>query len=558
MPLTDYYSKIAEKSQFGKQPGASAQCFLPGYKEKGGKECYNTTHCRGGITGGELIDSTGEIKDMEVPWLFQDLKVAKKTCAVVFEKDRLVKTVYFKDGDPLFASSNNDNERLGEFLLRQGRITQAQFEAASATVIKTKKKLGAVLFEMGLLSPKALVEQVKLQIKHIILELFGWREGRYRIDERALSSDDIIPLQMQTAPLILEGMQALDWQSIRKYLPPLNARLYSLTGQPIIFQHTDLTEDQKNVLSLIDGGKTVEEICVLSGIGDFNALKAIYLLCALQMAGVGERKSEKEMTAARQGAARSAREAAEPKTEEAVTRQLILKAFEDMKRQDDFQVLGVNNTMPPEELKKVYFKLAKRYHPDRHLDPDMADLKETLEALFSRVHDAYERISGSDRKDEQRQFEEKRAEDYVENYAEKMRRAVAFFNEGMKDFKVGNFWGAADQFSSATRFDPVNAAYFYYLGMSLMNIPRRRHEAEENLQKAIAIDPLKPEYYLQLGALYLKSGLNSKALDVYIAALRDNPYSEKIKEAIQAAGGSVPKGNEESAGLFKKLFQEKK
>ena len=36
---------------------------------------------------------------------------------------------------------------------------------------------------MGLLSPKDLVEQVKLQIKQIILELFTWREGRYRIDE---------------------------------------------------------------------------------------------------------------------------------------------------------------------------------------------------------------------------------------------------------------------------------------------------------------------------------------------------------------------------------------
>ena len=169
-------------------------------------------------------------------------------------------------------------------------------------------------------------------------------------------------------------------------------------------------------------------------------------------------------------------------------------------------------------------------------------------------------ISGSaarTRKQENGQYEEQRAEDYVENYAEKMRKAVSFFNSGMKDFKIGNFWGAAEHFTSAVRFDPVNATYSYYLGMSLMNIPRRRHEAEENLQKAIEIDPLKPEYYIQLGALYVKSGLKNKALDVYIAALRDNPDSEKIKEAIKDAGGTVPKGNEESAGLFNKLFKEK-
>lgn len=506
-----------------------------------------------------MLDPSGEVKDMAVPWLFHDLKIAKRTCAVVFEQDKLVKTVYFKDGDPLFATSSNDGERLGEFLFSQGRITKAQFEAANETVVRTKKKLGTVLFEMGLLSPKDLVEQVKLQVKQIILELFCWRNGRYRIDEANLSSEEIIPLPMNTARLILDGAQALDWQLIRKNLPPMNARLRPLTGQSIINKDADLTADQKNVLSLIDGGKTVEEICGISGIGDFNTLKAIYLLCALKMAAAGDRKSEKEMTAARREAERSAREAEQPKPgEEPATRQMILKAFDEMKRQDDFQVLGVSNTLSPEELKKAYFKLAKRYHPDRHLDPEMSDLKEKLESLFSRIHDSYERISRPDGKQGQPgQYEEKRAEDYVENYADKMRRAVSFFNAGMKDFNIGNFWSAADAFTSAVRFDPVNATYSYYLGMSLMNIPRRRHEAEENLQKAIEIDPLKPDYYIQLGGLYVKSGLKNKALDVYIAALRDNPDSEEIKEAVKAAGGTVPKGNEESAGLFKKLFKEK-
>ena len=31
------------------------------------------------------------------------------------------KMVYFKDGEALFAASNNNNDRLGEFLLSQGQ-----------------------------------------------------------------------------------------------------------------------------------------------------------------------------------------------------------------------------------------------------------------------------------------------------------------------------------------------------------------------------------------------------------------------------------------------------
>ena len=147
----------------------------------------------------------------------------------------------------------------------------------------------------------------------------------------------------------------------------------------------------------------------------------------------------------------------------------------------------------------------------------------------------------------------------MENYAEKTKSAAAYFNAGMKEFSVGNFWGAADAFAWATRLDPVKAPYFFQYGLSLMRIPRRRHEAEENLQKAIEIDPLKPEYHLELGNLYLKSGLKNKALDVFTIALRENPNSEKILEAIKAAGGAVPAGGTSRIRrLFKKMFKDKK
>ena len=140
-------------------------------------------------------------------------------------------------------------------------------------------------------------------------------------------------------------------------------------------------------------------------------------------------------------------------------------------------------------------------------------------------------------------------------------RALSYFTAGMKEFNIGNFWGAADSFAWSTRLDPVKAAYFYYFGLSLMHIPRRSHEAEENLQKAISIDPLKPEYHLELGNLYMKSGLRNKAIEIFAAALEANPLSETIMQAFTAAGGAVVKENEkenEPGNLFKKIFKEKK
>ena len=510
---------------------------------------------------------------MTVPWLFQELAAGKKTGTAIFEQDMLVKKVFFSKGEVLFAASNLDDDRLGEFLLRQGRMTEAQFEIASATLRKTNKKLGAILFELGILGPKDLVLQVKLQVKHIILSLFNWREGTYRYQDGHASGEDIIPLQMSTGSLILEGIQSLDWQVIRKGLPPMKTVFRPSTDPSVLFQNAPLTADQKAVLALIDGTKSIEHICSQTGIGDFNALKAIYLLIALRMIEPGELKVEAEKASARVAvseAVTSAETMQEEGAEKPATREVILKAFDALKRQNHFEVLGVNATTSNVELKRKYFRMAKMYHPDRHFEPEMSDLKDKLETLFAGIHDSYQILSNKDRRRQYEQenktppdvgahFEEKRADDYVENYVEKTKSASAYYNAGMKEFTVGNFWGAADAFAWATRLDPVKAPYFFQFGLSLMRIPRRRHEAEENLQKAIEIDPLKPEYHLELGNLYLKSGLKNKALEVYTIALRENPKSEKILEAIKSVGGTVPEVDEtDTGGLLKKMFKDKK
>ena len=529
-----------------------------------------------------MIIPAGDVKDMTIPWLFQSLRAEKKTGTVIFSREAAIKKVYFQNGDVIFASSNLDDDRLEDFLLRSNKLTRAQFDASTELTKKTGKKLGAILIELGFISPQDLVAGFKEQVKEIILSLFTWRDGRYLFDEGPLPSSDILPLQMSIGNLIIEGIRGQDWQIVRKSLPPLRTKLCPAADPSFLFQGADIEQDQRSILSLIDGDKTIEELCSLSGLGDFNTLKAIYALLALKMADKGAVKTEQEMKSARaevQEAVAAGRQkpADKPREQEpdaetvapVLTRQMVQEALVAMKNQDHYQMLGVARSATPQELKKAYFRLAKVYHPDRHLEADMGDMKETLESLFAGIHDAYRTLNDPEQRHNYdgasavkpaptAQYEEKRPEEYVENYAKKAGMAAAYFEAGMKDFSVGNYWGAAESFAWAARLDPVKADYLYHYGISLTRIPRRRHEAEENLKKAIEIDPLRPEYHLELGSLYLHSGLKKKALDVYNDALRQNPASDKLREAIKAAGGTVQEEKVGEAGLFKKMFKDKK
>ncbi len=491
------------------------------------------------------MELTGRIKNLTIPHLFLSLRAEKKTGIAVFERTGAAKKVYFKDGYVLFASSNLDDDRLGECLLRVGAITQVQYDASVELLKKSNKKQGAILVELGVLSSKNLVASVHLQVAHIILSLFSWRDGSYRFDEGPPPLDDIIPLQMSSGNLILEGVRRLDWQSVRDSLPHPETILRPATDPVALFQSADLSQNQKAVLSLIDGKRTIKKICSLSKAGDFYTLKVIYILLSLRMADVGEIESEEDRAfaheAVRQAVAVEERKPEKPgSAASSPMKQRIRKALEALSAQDHYEVLGVSKVASPQEVQTAYLTLAKLYHPDRHLDGDMQDMKGALETLFSRITEAYNALNNrakrehytylsnlgrakSARKTESK--EDRSAEDDAEK---------TLFAVGVEKYEAGNYLIALESFRKASKLDPHDSRCFYYQGLVLSQLPRKLYEAEECFKRALKIDPSKTDYAIELGKLYVKRGLKSHALSVLREALAKDPRAEQIKEAIRS------------------------
>src|SRR3990167_7476534 len=62
---------------------------------------------------------------------------------------------------------------------------------------------------------------------------------------------------------------------------------------------------------------------------------------------------------------------------------------------DYYETLGVNKNAPKEEIKKAFYKLAHKYHPDK---------KEGNEAKFKQVNEAYQTLSDDDKRAKYDQF----------------------------------------------------------------------------------------------------------------------------------------------------------
>jgi hypothetical protein len=478
---------------------------------------------------------TNEIKSLTIPWLLQDIWKNRKTGTVVLEQKGNTAKVFFRQGEIIFASSNSDDRTLGEVLVRNGKITQPQLDKCAKVMSKTNKKIGTVLFEMGIITPQDLVSQATLLAKQNILALFGWRTGAYRFEENQLPAAEIVPLPLNTRELILEGVRSLEWQEIRQTLPQSDTIVRKTRDATPLFQDSLFNQDELKVLSLVSGNQSMQQICDQSGIGDLKTLTALYLLLSLRKIeeGRGQVSFATEPTAP----------VTAPSEEATVTREMLQSAHDSLDIQNYYEILGVGHGSTPQEIKTAYFTLAKLYHPDRYRDTNLSDLRPKLETLMINLSEAYGVLSVKTKRDQYNldlasgvKKYRKEAQTSAESEEINKASAEAQYNEGLKQMRVQNFWGAEEAFRWAVRLDPSRPEYYFYQGSALAHLPRRRHEAEEFFLKAINMAPSRIEYYLELGNYYMRGGLKPKAQVVYEKALKRDPNSEKVKQAIKKMG----------------------
>ncbi len=150
------------------------------------------------------IPDSGNIKSTPLPDILEDLRQRKATGTLTLRRGNVEKGIHVKDGQIIFATSSDARDRLGESLVRAGKISKQNFEHALQLYKKHAglKKMGAILVESGLVPPKELFSGLKIQVKDIIFSLFLWPDGDYLFENRLPS--DVIQLQINFSELITE------------------------------------------------------------------------------------------------------------------------------------------------------------------------------------------------------------------------------------------------------------------------------------------------------------------------------------------------------------------
>ena len=235
-----------------------------------------------------------------------------------------------------------------------------------------------------------------------------------------------------------------------------------------------------------------------------------------------------------------------PQTVEFATEKELKQYVALCAKSNYYQLLGITAEADKAAVKKAFYILARKFHPDRHMGK--ADWVAPLQQLMGAVTEAYNVLS-----------DDKKREAYDKKLTLSRNRTET--EESIDDclkFAAGcqrdnNLEGAIVWLRKCVKLAPDVAKHRVSLGACLSSLSHHRREAIEHFEKAIELDPWNTGAYLQFGELYEAMQLPWRAEPLYAKILEYDPVHKLARQRLaRVSSKEKKKGAGKLVGIFTK------
>ncbi len=226
----------------------------------------------------------GDLAETPLPEMLATIHRYRVPGVMELTDGTVTKRIYILDGDVIFATSSDRAESLGDFLLREGRITKAQYRVSCDELARSPgKRHGTILVEMGFLTEEELGPAVRDQVQQILWSLFDWERGSVTFRVGEFRADEVFKLKIPTPRAILSGCRRIS--DGRRVTARLGGRNTILKRLPVAdhLSGLRLERGERELLELVDGRRTLLELCEAGPFSPGLNARTLYAFFALQL-----------------------------------------------------------------------------------------------------------------------------------------------------------------------------------------------------------------------------------------------------------------------------------
>ncbi len=167
------------------------------------------------------------------------------------------RSIYFDNGDIVFAQSTHPLDRLTHLLVERGKLTQAQLDYALAN-LKSGISIGKNLIEMGFITQRDLLEVARAQVERVVCGALGNSEEPPSFENSEELDATVVRLPFHTSELLLNALLGIkNREALLELLGPLN-QVVVLQGRHLM--EISLPQDLASLPPMLDGTHTLLEL----------------------------------------------------------------------------------------------------------------------------------------------------------------------------------------------------------------------------------------------------------------------------------------------------------
>lgn len=467
---------------------------------------------------------------------------------------------YFRDGRLVFAVSNARESRLYHLLLSKGTITEDDLKRVPS--LTNDLELAAYLLETGALTSSQKEQAFTDQIIQIVVDVLGWAEGDWSFSHLARARDSL-DFDLSVSELLVDYGRALPQDQVVKRFRSLSEKF---CRSELPMNGLVLRPDEAFVLSRADQGLlSAADLASVSAMPERAALQLLY---TLWLAGYLERAdwqrafSDAKIEIMRYSKLELKKEARVfdlaalpssaspegtskqgdvPPVETPKALELTLDVEEFLTRVEGastyYDMLGVGVADDAAEIRKMYFALAKKFHPDKYHSGGAA-IRKRVQNAFTEISQAHETLKDARSREvyDYRMRAEITARKNAETSGESLSMSVQLlqaseaFERGFNLLMNREIEDALPLLARAVHYAPKNARYHAYYGKALAaSDESKRHKAEAEMQAALKLDPENATFRLMLIEFFIDIGLKKRAEGELTRLLAISPDNKDAK-----------------------------